>query len=183
MNAQSEWSLIVRCRAGSAAAYEPLVRRYEADGLALAGALLGDADEAQDAVQDAFVKAYRSLNRLAEGSEFGPWFSRILRNLCLDRLRSAPRRSRVKWDEAAVDRVAWSEPAGSVVIEQEQLAAVVQRALDRLSVEHRDVLVLKEIEGLSYAAIAGMTNTSPGTVGSRLFHARAALRKIMEENA
>ena len=183
VNEQSEWSLIARCRAGSAAAYEPLVRRYEAGGLALAGTLLGDQDEAQDAVQDAFVKAYRSLNRLADGSEFGPWFRRILRNLCLDRLRSAPRRSRVPWDDATVDRAVWSEPAGSVAIEQEQLAATIRAALDRLSVEHRDVLVLKEIEGLSYAEIAKLTDSSPGTVGSRLFHARAALRTIMEEHA
>jgi RNA polymerase sigma-70 factor, ECF subfamily len=183
VNAQSEWSLIMRCREGSAAAFEPLVRRYEPRGLALAGALLGDQDEAQDAVQDAFVSAYRSLHRLAEGSEFGPWFRTILRNLCLDRLRAKPRRTRADWDTSVVDRAVWSEPAAVAALEQERLAAAVHAALDRLSIEHREVLVLKEIEGLSYSGIAELTGTPAGTVGSRLYHARAALRKILEADA
>jgi RNA polymerase sigma-70 factor, ECF subfamily len=183
VNATTEWDLIARCRAGSAAAYEPLVRQYEARGLALAGTLLGDADDAQDAVQDAFIKAYRSLNRLAEGSDFGPWFRSILRNLCLDRLRAAPRRARVAWDDAAVDRAAWTEPAGPVAIASERRIARMRAALERLSVEHRDVLVLKEVEGMSYAEIAQLTGTPAGTVGSRLYHARAALKKILEGQA
>jgi RNA polymerase sigma-70 factor, ECF subfamily len=179
----SEWSLILRCRDGSASAYEPLVRRYEARGLALAGMLLGDADEAQDAVQDAFVKAYRTLPRLAEGSEFGPWFRSILRNLCLDRLRSTARQRRVPWTAASVDGAAWSDPTGTTAVEREQLASGVRAGLDRLSLEHREVLVLKEIEGMSYREIAELTGTPAGTVGSRLYHARAALKQVMEESA
>lgn len=89
MDTKHEWELIRRCRAGQASAFEALVRKHEAPALALAGGLLGDADDAADAVQDAFVRAYRTLDRLAEGSAFGPWFRTILRNLCLDRARGA----------------------------------------------------------------------------------------------
>jgi RNA polymerase sigma-70 factor, ECF subfamily len=179
VNTNPEWDLIVRCRAGSAAAFEPLVRGHEARGLALAEALLGDADEAADAVQDAFVKAYRSLDRLREGSDFGAWFRAILRNHCLDRLRSRPRRSHVSLEAAHIDAHRWSEPTGSAILERTQLAAAVRAALARISPEHRQILTLKEIEGLSYADIARVTGLPAGSVASRLYHARAALRRAV----
>lgn len=178
MDAQSEWELIRRCRAGSTAAFEPLVRGHERGALTLAQGLLGDADEAADAVQEAFVKAYRTLGRLREGSAFGPWFRSILRNHCLDLLRS-PRRRATEWSEGEVDATHWSEPVAPERIEREQLAEAVQRALATLSAEHRQILVLKEIEGLGYAEIAEATGIPAGTVASRLYHARAALKRVL----
>jgi RNA polymerase sigma-70 factor, ECF subfamily len=175
----SEWDLIMRCRAGSAAAFEPLVRRHEARALALAEALLGDADDAADAVQDAFVKAYRSLGRLRAGSDFGAWFRTILRNHCMDRLRSARRRRRVPLERATTETGACSQQAGSSVIEQQQLADILHGAMAQLSAEHREILVLKEIEGLSYAEIASATGVPGGTVASRIHHARSALRRLL----
>src|SRR3990172_2209835 len=100
VDSETERELIDRCRAGSTAAFEPLVKAHEAQALLLAEGLLGDADDAEDAVQDAFVKAYRSLGKLEEGSAFGPWFRAILRNRCIDLLRSAPRRRKASWTEA-----------------------------------------------------------------------------------
>jgi RNA polymerase sigma-70 factor, ECF subfamily len=178
MDAESEWKLILSCRAGSAAAFEPLVRRYEGRALLVASSLLGDADEAADAVQDAFVRAYRGLHRLREGSGFGPWFSVLLRNHCLDLLRSR-RRGHASLTAEQLDREAWSEPAGSGAMEREQLSSAVHRALAAISPEHRQVLVLKELEGLSYAQISEATGTTAGTVASRLHHARAALKKVL----
>lgn len=178
MDTQTEWELIRRCRTGSTVAFEPLVRGHEGRALALAQALLGDADEAADAVQEAFVKAYRTLGRMREGSAFGPWFRAILRNHCLDRLRS-PRRRQERWSEETMDREAWSEPTGQVQVEREQLGVAVQEALAALSPEHREILVLKEIEELSYAEIAEATGIPAGTVASRLYHARAALKKVL----
>ncbi|HUF50208.1 MAG TPA: sigma-70 family RNA polymerase sigma factor [Longimicrobiales bacterium] len=172
---ETEWALIAACRAGSRRAFEPLVRRHERRALSVAEALLGDADEAADAVQDAFVKAYRTLGRLGQDSEFGPWFHAILRNHCLDLLRAAPRRTRVSLERSEL-RTYGADAAGSAAIEQEQLAAAVWRALGRLTPEHRQILVLKEIEGMSYADIALAAGIPAGTVASRLHHARAALR-------
>lgn len=178
MDTNAEWELIRKCRDGGTDAFEPLVRRYEGRALSFAHTLLGDADEAADAVQEAFVKAYRSLGRLREGSAFGPWFRSILRNHCLDRLRS-PRRRQAPWREETVDRTVWSAPVGAGRLEREELAEAVRDALSTLSDEHRQVLVLKEMEGMSYAGIAEATGIPAGTVGSRIHHARAALRKVL----
>jgi RNA polymerase sigma-70 factor (ECF subfamily) len=178
MTDESDSELIARCLAGSHAAFEPLVRRHEGRALAVAGAMLGDADEAADAVQDAFVRAYRTLGRLRPGSAFGPWFRTMVWNLCVDRLRS-PRRGRQSLDERALDTRLRSEATGAVDLERRELAALVHSALARLSDEHRQVLVLKEMEGLGYAEIAGALGVPQGTVGSRLYHARAALQKVL----
>jgi RNA polymerase sigma-70 factor, ECF subfamily len=176
----TEWDLIARCRAGSAAAFEPLVRAHEPRALAVATALLGDPDEAADAVQDAFVKAYRALDRLEEGTDFGAWFRRILRNGCLDRLRAPSRRRRVGLDQREVDAVRWTEADGIDVVEGQELAAAIRAALARLSPEHSAILVMKEIEDMSYADIARSMGIPPGTVASRIHHARAALQRIVE---
>jgi RNA polymerase sigma factor (sigma-70 family) len=179
VTSRTEWDLISLCRAGNSAAFEPLVREHEGRALSLATGLLGDADDAADAVQEAFVKAYRSLGRLREGSAFGPWFRTIVLNGCRDRLRSAAARRRVDWREAEIGDEGRIAAAGSSDIERAELVTTVQNALARLSMEHREILVLKEIEGMSYAEIARETGISPGTVASRLHHARAALRQIV----
>jgi RNA polymerase sigma factor (sigma-70 family) len=75
-------------------------------------------------------------------------------------------------------KTGWTEPAGSAAIEREQFAGVVRSALGSLSPEHREILVLKEVEEMSYAEIAGAMGIPMGTVASRLYHARAALRKV-----
>ena len=174
VDTQHEWDLIRRCRSGSTSAFEPLVLKHQDQGLRVATALLGDSDEAMDAVQDAFVKAYRTLDRLKEGSSFGPWFRSILRNGCLDRLRSPRRRKAVLSEEELV------EPAdASAEVEREELSANIRRALDALSPEHREILVLKEIEELSYAEMAQAIGIPEGTVASRVYHARLALKKVL----
>lgn len=174
-----EWQQIRRCRDGTPAAFEPLVRRHEGRALAYAGALLGDEDEAADAVQDAFVRAYRSLDRLEEGSPFGPWLRAILRNLCLDRIRSARRRREQRWPRTVGRSLAREPRAGGEMVRAE-LARHVRDAVSELSDAHRSVLVLRELGGLDYAEIADVLDLAQGTVASRLHHARSSLREILE---
>jgi RNA polymerase sigma-70 factor, ECF subfamily len=181
MSTESEWTLIRQCRRGRPDAFEPLVLRYQGEALAIAEALLLDPDDAADAVQDAFVRAYRGLARLSEGSPFGPWFRAILRNRCLDRLRSVEHRRRDSLVEDVVTKHAWVEPVGTEQIEREHLAGLVHRALRTLSAAHREVLVLKEMEGLAYAEIAQALGVPEGTVASRVYHARAALRRALQD--
>jgi RNA polymerase sigma factor (sigma-70 family) len=176
---RTEWDLILRCRRGSTAAFEPLVRAHEARALAVAEGMLGDADDAADAVQEAFVKAYRSLRRLREGSTFGPWFRTIVRNHCRDRLRAAGGRSQVAWEEGAAEEAGREAPSAAAALERAELSEAVRGALARISPEHREILVLKEMEGMSYAEIARETGVPAGTVASRLHHARLALRKVL----
>lgn len=178
VNASAEWELIQRCRRGSTAAYEQLVNRYQREAYVIARTLLLDNDEAADAVQDCFVRAWRSLGKLAEGSAFGPWFRTIVRNHCIDRLRSPNRKRRTEYTEQTVDRYGprtqLRDPAQS-----SQLTNLVRSALEQLSADHREVLVLKEIEGMNYAEIAQVLQIPDGTVASRLFHARAALKRVL----
>lgn len=170
----------MRCRAGSVAAFEVLVRNHEAPALAVARSMLGDADDAADAVQDAFVRAWSTLNRLEPGSLFGPWFRAILRNLCLDRLRS-PRRREARLEAAALDARVSNEAEGERSAARAELRAVLRGALAAISPEHRVVLVLREMEELDYTAIAETLGVPAGTVASRLHHARTALRRVLEQ--
>jgi RNA polymerase sigma-70 factor (ECF subfamily) len=175
---ETEWRLIRECRRGRTASFGPLVAGYQAEGLAIAESLLLDRDDAADAVQEAFVRAYSGLGRLADGSAFGPWFRTIVRNLCLDQLRSASRRLREPLT-GDVEGEAFVEPIGTTRLERADVAASIREALGAISVAHREVLVLKEIEGLSYEEIARALGIPPGTVASRVFHARAALRRVL----
>ncbi len=168
-----------RSRAGSVAAFEVLVRDHEAPAHAIARTLLGDADDAADAVQDAFVRAWSSLHALEPGSLFGPWFRAILRNLCLDRLRS-PKRRATSHGHARSGANSWSEPEGERRAARSELRAALRAGLDELSPEHRIVLVLRELEEMDYSAIAKTIGVPPGTVASRLHHARTALRSVLE---
>jgi RNA polymerase sigma-70 factor (ECF subfamily) len=180
MDIESEWALIRQCQRGRYAAFEPLVLKYQGEALAVAEALL-DPDDAADAVQDAFVRAFRNVRSLTSGSGFGPWFRTILRNRCLDRLRSVAHRGRETITEDRVAAHAWIDPVGTEHLERDQLASVVHRALHTLSAAHREVLVLKEMDGLGYAEIASALRIPEGTVASRVYHARAALRRALSD--
>ncbi|HSJ24861.1 MAG TPA: RNA polymerase sigma factor [Longimicrobiales bacterium] len=173
----TEWELIQRCREGKTSAFEPLVRAHEGPALGYAAAMLGDADEAADALQDAFVQAYRGLARLRPNSPFGPWFRTIVRNTCLDRLRSPRLRQRTALTAAALDERTWTEPTAVRSTESMGLTKHLAAALAELPDEQRVTILLREVEGLSYAEIATTLGVPSGTVASRLNHARAALRE------
>lgn len=187
---EQERGLIRRCREGDAGAYEPLVRSHEGWALSYAGAMLGSEDDAADAVQDAFVRAYRNLGDLEPGRPFGAWFRAILRNRCLDELRSARSRREVRDEDGRPGEEAGSRgrrgpsgrrrPDGPRRVEREELGRAVRSALGELSEEKRAVLVLREMEEMSYAEIAERLGLSTGTVSSRIHHARRELRRVLE---
>lgn len=176
-----ETELIRKCRAGEARFYEPLVRANELEGHRLALGMLGDPDAAHDAVQQAFIKAYRALDRFELGRSFRPWYFQILRNQCRDMLRQRKSGFPVtRMDEVLAERLSSdSDP------ERDHHRSVARdllwQGLGRISVDHREVLVLKEIDGFSYAEIATTMSIPEGTVASRLYHARRALREALEE--
>jgi len=177
-----ERELIRKCRAGNPRFYEPIVRAYEGPGLRLALGMTGNTADAEDALQEAFVKAYRSLDRFDPARPFAPWFFQILRNACRDLLR----RRKSRFDVEALDERLEERPAGapSSPERRRQRAAArrtVWKALGQISEEHREVLVLKELEGFRYAEIASILDVPEGTVASRLYHARDALKHALAE--
>lgn len=182
MQPEVERELIRKCKSGDARFYEPLVRAYEGPGMRVALGMMGNREDALDALQEAFVKVYDSLSRFDLRRPFAPWFFRILRNQCRDMLRSRQARFKIE----ALDERLEFRPAGTATDPErrrQRSAAreLLWKALEKLPEDHREVLVLKELEGFRYGEIAEILDIPEGTVASRLYHARRALKEVLEE--
>ena len=181
MQQQLERELIRKCKAGQTRFYEPLVRAYEPAGLRLAVAMMGNMDDAKDALQMAFIKTYDTLPRFDLRRPFGPWFFQILRNQCRDMLRSRKAKFNTEaLDERLDQRPADVERGPERVRERSAAREMLWQGLERVGDEHREILVLKELQGFRYAEIAEILDIPEGTVASRLYHARRALKDALE---
>jgi RNA polymerase sigma-70 factor (ECF subfamily) len=178
--------LIADCLQGRSAAFGELVRRYQDRLFSTAYRLTGNAEDAQDVVQEAFLSAYQSLGSFKGDSLFFTWLYRIAVNTAI----SLKRKQRVALsihggagEEGGLDPADPSD-AGRPgrALEQAEEEQRVQRALDRLSAEHRAVLVLKEIEGQKYEAMAELLGVPIGTIRSRLHRARLELRELLSRD-
>jgi RNA polymerase sigma-70 factor (ECF subfamily) len=152
---------------------------------ALALRILGDADEAEDAVQEASVKVWRNLGRFQGRASFATWLHRIAVNAALDRIRRRGTGPRVN-DGATIDEerdAAIGPETPERLYARAEAGAVVQRALGRLSAAHGEALRLYDLEGEPYAAIAVAARCPIGTVMSRLYHARRNLARALEAEA
>ena len=180
MQPEVEREVVRMSKSGDPRSYEPLVRAYEGPGLRLAVGMLGSVDEARDALQDAFIKAWESLHRFDVTRPFGPWFFQILRNQCRDVIRSRQSRDRHEVrDERIEVRPAGSSSDPARLQERSEASLVLWSALNELADEHREILVLKELQGFRYSEIAEILEIPEGTVASRLYHARDALREAL----
>jgi len=180
--------LIEECLKGRAEAFADLVRKYQDRLYNTVYRIVGNAEDARDLVQDSFVQAYRSLDRFHGDAAFYTWLYRIAVNAAISHKRR--HRVTVPFDSGReqggfepADDSANSEPSGRM--EQDERDRQVREALDGLPAEYRAVLVLKEIDGQKYEAIAQALNCPIGTVRSRLHRARLELRDrlkhLMEE--
>jgi RNA polymerase sigma-70 factor (ECF subfamily) len=179
---QLERELIRKCKAGQTRFYEPLVRAYEPAGLRLAVAMMGNMDDAKDALQMAFIKTYDTLPRFDLRRPFGPWFFQILRNQCRDMLRSRKAKFNTEaLDERLDQRPADAERGPERVRQRSAAREMLWQGLECVGEEHREILVLKELQGFRYAEIADILDIPEGTVASRLYHARRALKDALVE--
>lgn len=182
LTADVERELIRKCRGGDARHYEPLVRAYEGPGMRVAMGMMRDEDAAHDALQETFVKVWNKLGQFDLDRTFGPWFFQILRNQCRDMLRS--RKARAKYigkDDRLEQRPAGARSSPGRHMERTDAKRILWEGLDRVGDEHREILVLKELEDFRYHEIAKILDIPEGTVASRLYHARRALRDELEE--
>jgi RNA polymerase sigma-70 factor (ECF subfamily) len=176
-------------RAGEAAACEELVRRYGGRMLAVARRLLRSAEDSADAVQDAFLAGFRSLDQFEGKSSLGTWLHRIVVNTCLMKLRSRSRRRDVPIDALlpAFDETGhharpvqpWQEQ-GLSRLARDETRAQVRACIDRLPEPYRTVLLLRDIEELDTEQTAQQLGVSHGAVKTRLHRARQALRTLLE---
>ena len=191
MAAESDGTeLVERLQARDEAAFEELVREHGGRMLAVTRRLLGDTDDARDAVQDALLSVHRSIDRFQGGSQLGTWLHRIAVNAALMKLRSEGRRPEEtlgdllpEYDEAGhrLGEVRGWEPPSDSALESAELRALVRESIDSLPEGHRSVLVLRDLEQLDTAETAELLGIKPGAVKTRLHRARQALRTLLEE--
>ena len=180
----TEQELVRAAAGGDTEAFERLVRTYENKIYHLALRMCGSADEAADIAQEAFLAAWRGLPSFRGEAGFATWLYRLTSNAAIDYLRRQKKqRGDMSLDDeelglAAVD----SGPSPQETAEGSELRSAVAAGLNQLSEGHRQVLVLREIQGLSYEEIASVLELDIGTVKSRISRARSSLRKILLEN-
>ena len=184
--ADEERRLVEVAQRGDVASFNELVRLFEGRVYTLCYRMLGDADSAADAAQDAFLAAFRNL-RSFRGGSFRSWMLRIATNTCYDVLRVRKRRPSVSLDidaddESSASPLQIADPAESPddFAQRRELAAAIQNGLTLLPDEQRIVLILSDIQGLAYEEIAQITNSNLGTVKSRLSRGRARLREVLK---
>ncbi len=179
-----EAALIERCRAGDLAAFEPLVEKYRQRVYRLAYNVLRDPEEAWDVAQDGFIRAFQALPSFRGDSAFYTWLFRIVMNVARDRARQHAARGRAfgtervdeeDWDRILVDQGTAPDANAAQVEERERIG----RALATLSEPHRAIIMLSDLEGLSYREIAEVLDIPMGTVMSRLHNARRRLREAL----
>jgi len=173
---------INRFKDGDTSAFEEIVLKYQDKIYNLCRHMLQNAHDAEDAAQDVFVKAYQNLNRFKPEASLLTWLYRIAINTCIDFRRKPFFESLFKTskegDVFAVDQLS-DLPSPERLYESKQISHAIQLALVRLSKKLRTVIVLKEIEGLSYEEIAEILEVSIGTVKSRISRAREELKELL----
>jgi len=182
-----EQALVARLRAGDELAFELAVRRFAPRLLAVARRMLDSQDDAQDAVQEAFLCAFRGIHAFSGEARLSTWLHRIIVNASLMRLRSQRRRAEDSIEDLLPrfgDDGQWLEAPvswrGDDLLERKQARAVVRRCIERLPATHREVLMLRDIEDLDTDEVSELLGISTNAVKVRLHRARQALRTLIE---
>ena len=168
----AEREVVLAAQAGDAQAFAALVRRHQRRAYAVARAIVLTHEDAEDAVQEGFLHAFRALDRFRPEQAFGAWLHRIVANAALD----LSRRRKVRDADELPESVA--SPRGTRdAAERDELRARLRAGLDRLAPRQRAVIVLHDVEGFKHAEIGAMLGIPEGTARSDLHHARAQLRR------
>jgi len=178
---QEEILAMQRCRRGSPEAFEVLVNRYMKDAYFIALGLVGNREDAMDLSQEAFIRAYRNIKHLKPERRFFPWFYQILKNLCISHLRKRRYRQASSLDTENCPEMADTKDCFSpeVVAGRNELKDKVWQAIGKLDDKHREVIILRHFQNMSYEQIAEALYCNKGTVTSRLYYARKKLEELL----
>jgi len=187
---KGDHDLVQSVQAGDSAAFRTLFDKYHRRAFAVAMGVVKNEDDALDAVQEAFVKVHKNIHKFQGSSSFYTWLYRIVMNVSIDHVRRTSRRRNLDFDERAlheesevagdgalVPSVTNSNPGKAAL--RRELGGAIQAALQELPEHHRAVIVLREIEGMSYEEMAEALEVPKGTVMSRLFHARKKMQAAL----
>lgn len=177
-----EKKVVQSAKNGNKEAFGVLVKHYQKRAYSIAYGFLGNREDALETAQDSFVKAFKAMNRFDTSFPFYPWFYRIVKNTCLNRIKKKKRRGESSLDlimDKGVD-FEGKEKAPDHRASLGELRHTLNGALERVSASHREIITLRHIQELSYTEIADCLGIPKGTVMSRLHGARNSLKKALE---
>ena len=190
-DADADRAIVAEVLAGNVRAFQTLVERHQARVFHLAKALLRNRADAADIAQEAFVRSYANLKSYRAEGSFTAWIARITNNLAIDFLRRQKTRAADEFDETAADRGGVQSQAGLLAGQiagdpqaefvRRELGERLETAMAQLPEKHRAILILREVDGLSYEELAQALEIPAGTVMSRLFHARSKMQALLTE--
>ncbi len=188
MTREQEAQIVRSVLEGDVNAFETLVIEYEKNVYAITQRMTGNSEDAADMTQETFIKAYNSLSSFRGDSKFSVWLYRIATNVCLDFLRSRSRKPAISLsvedEDGEEDQLEISDESQSPerLLERDLTRDAVRRGLKALAPEYRQILLLREIQGLSYEEISDVLSLETGTVKSRIFRARKRLCAFLLED-
>ncbi len=189
--ADDDFEIVKLCKKGDTDAFEILVRKHQKKMLNIAYRMLGNYEEACEVVQDAFVSAYKGIKNFQGKSQFSTWLYTIVINISKNRLKQL--KAQLLHEEFSIDNPIHTEEgniqveapssAPSVLeqLEKKEIQHKVQKCINSLDYEFREVLVLRDIQGFSYDEISDILKIAKGTVKSRLFRARESLKNCLKK--
>lgn len=178
-----ETELIERAKKGDSRAFGVLVERYQRRVVGVAAAVVHDQEDALELAQETFVRAYENLGKFESRSSFSTWLYRIAANLAIDFRRREGRHTVLRGEDAENEFSRLPSQTGDSFkeVSRRELNQRIRHALNELTPEHRAVILLREVEGLSYDEITDILQCPRGTVMSRLHYARNRLRGILKD--
>ena len=185
---RNDKDLVVRLKANDERAFEKLVERYQKRVYMIAYNILRNENDAYDATQEVFLKIFKYIDNFRETASLYTWIYKISYHVAIDIYRKRKKSNSVEYSEFIksdgpdVDELHHKIMSPIAQAENSELSRTIESALGKISESHRAVIVLREIEGLSYAEIADILDVSKGTVMSRLHHARLNLQKYLKEH-
>ena len=188
MTREQEAQIVRKVLEGDVNAFETLVVEYEKNVYAITQRMTGNAEDAADMTQETFIKAYNSLSSFRGDSKFSVWLYRIATNVCLDFLRSRSRKPTVSLSMEDDDGeemqlyIADESQSPEMLLERGLTRDAVRRGLNALPPDYKQILLLREIQGLSYDEISDVLDLEVGTVKSRIFRARKRLCAFLMED-
>jgi RNA polymerase sigma-70 factor (ECF subfamily) len=186
---RDESNLIARSQRGDHAAFNELVLRYRQRAFAMIYQMVRHEDDAWDLAQDGFLKAWKNIRHFKEQSQFFTWLYRILMNVTIDWIRRKQVQGGMEFDDTIglqnIEPASRTTPRGELApaarLSDKEIRARIDAAIEKLSPDHREIIVLREIEGCEYQEIAERAGIPLGSVMSRLFYARKKLQSLLRD--